>query len=94
MRDVGLRPVAGVFLTFILRSEAAHMRGIIGALRAGGVGRYRSIVVDMETIRKVLIELRILLFECSRKSASVERFVVARQLFCEGTVRAPPAARH
>jgi hypothetical protein len=41
-----------------------------------------GIVVDMETmIRKVLPELRILLFECSRKSASVERFVAARQLF-------------
>jgi hypothetical protein len=40
-----------------------------------------GIVVDMETVRKVLPELGILLFECSRKSASVERFVAARQLF-------------
>jgi hypothetical protein len=40
-----------------------------------------GIVVDMETIRKVLPELSILLFECSRKSAPVEQFVVARQLF-------------
>jgi hypothetical protein len=40
-----------------------------------------GIVVDMETVRKVLPELGILLFECSRKSASLERFVAARQLF-------------
>ena len=40
-----------------------------------------GIVVDMETIRKMLPELGILLFECSRKSASVDRFDAARQLF-------------
>jgi hypothetical protein len=40
-----------------------------------------GVVGDMEMIRKVLPELRILLFECSRKSASAERFIAARQLF-------------
>ena len=40
----------------------------------------KGIVFDMETIRKLLPELRGLLFECSRKSAAVERFVAARQL--------------
>jgi hypothetical protein len=55
--------------------------GICGELGPYIAPALEGIVIDMETIRKVLPELRFLLFECSRKSASVERFVAARQLF-------------
>ena len=37
--------------------------------------------VDREKTREVLPELRMLWFECSRKSAPVEHFVAARELF-------------
>ena len=67
--------------------ELFHTFPSVVSLRiCGELGPYiapalEGIIVDMETIRKVLPELGILLFECSRKSAPVEQFVAARQLF-------------
>jgi hypothetical protein len=67
--------------------EFFHTFPSVVSLRiCGELGPYiapalECIVVDQETIRKVLPELGVLLFECSRKSASVERFVAAHQLF-------------
>ncbi len=75
-RDDRLRPMAGVFPHVSLRSEAAHICGESGPYIAPAL---EGIVINMETIRKVLPELRVILFECSRKSALFEQFVAARQ---------------
>lgn len=76
---VGSVPWLDFFHTF---PSVARLR-ICGELGPYVASALEGIAVDVETetIGKVLPELRILLFECSRKSASVERFVAARQLF-------------
>lgn len=76
MIDLESVPWLDFFHTF---PSVARLR-ICGELGPYVASALEGIVFDIETIKKVLPELRILLFECSRKSAAVERFVAARQL--------------